>query len=96
MLVELIITLSIIVAALGISYPSVVAIMGSVDEQVSLTKIVQKHNKNMLSAVKADRPIEVDGVMYYPNLHIQPTTLVTNKHVIKFGKYNTLRIERKK
>ena len=96
MLIEIILTLSIIVAALGISYPSVVAIMGSVDEQVAVTKIVQQHNKALSQANKLNRTIVVNGVMYYPNNSIRPTTLVTNKHIIKFGKYNTLRIERKK
>lgn len=96
MLIELVITLSIIVTALGISYPSVVAIMDNIDEQIAVTKIVQHHNKAMVLASKSDKPIQHNGVSYYPNLTLKPTTLLTRKHKMVFGKYNTLRVERLK
>jgi len=96
MLIEFLITLSIIVAALGISYPSVVAIMDSVNEQTAVTKIVQQHNQAISDAIKSNTPIRRNGVWYYPNLTLQPKIVKTRKHQIVFGKYNTLRVERLK
>lgn len=96
MLIELLLVLSIIAGMIGITYPALSSVKEAIHEQAEINKIVNTHRENVDKVIKLDRPTKFNNVTYYPNLTNQPTVIETKKHKVIIGKYNTLRIERKR
>lgn len=95
-LLETIIVLAVVSLSLLIAYPAIDATVASIQEYTEIIKKINEHNNRVDEVIKLGRPITLNNVTYYPNLTNQVYIHNTTKHKIIFGKYNTLRVERKR